>query len=368
EFLDARDANLQPDEEILMVGPGTLGTEVGGSDEEKYVVAKRVPTMDGDQERGAYAYWIGDAGVKANVGTVDPYYIDNPKRGGNPDGMERLVNAQDTGEDHIEGFGSIDEEDGVRIFTDQSLSLPQNMEKKNVQANFHEVTAHSKAVLTNVRQGGLQRDLTAYLYSNSGRFRDLKSGGEVVSWGIEDLDKVVGPANANVAKEQGTRWQQTKYRDIAPTYSLFRKWHKLGQRLAFDEADREMLAPAPTKEGSDLRGMNDGVNVYDGAFLRPAGFLPHDEINISPVLVEGSMMYNLATFPQTPNNPRAQSVLRICMYPRIVLWNPYNIQLETVPLVAKIFVNGNKDVRLTIAGGQTRIVPIPFGRGSTKVG
>ena len=66
----------------LLVGPGTMGTAAGGSGDSKNVVAKRVPTLDGTREVGAYAYWVGDLGIKANVGQVDRYQDNDPARGG----------------------------------------------------------------------------------------------------------------------------------------------------------------------------------------------------------------------------------------------------------------------------------------------
>ena len=67
--------------------------------------------------------------------------------------------------------------------------------------------------------------------------------------------------------------------------------------------------------------MNDGVNVYDGGNLRPASFLPFVEPNLFPVMTEASVYYNLATYPQAENNPSSGNVLRVCVYPRVALWN-----------------------------------------------
>ena len=64
---------------------------------------------------------------------------------------------------------------------------------------FHHMTTQSKAVLCNVRQGGLLRDLTAFVHDRRGTIRDLRADGRIVSQGIDDHDNMIGPANANVA-------------------------------------------------------------------------------------------------------------------------------------------------------------------------
>jgi hypothetical protein len=364
DMISAQNARLE-ENAILLVGPGTVEDGAGGGDSQE-VLAPRVATWKNGRETGGYAFWVGDLGVKAHVAQVDEYSLDNPRRGNSPDGMERLVNAQDTAEEKIAGLGELDDDEARRTVSHKTLGLAQNIDKDDMKVAYHHITTNSKAVLANVRQGGLQRDLTAFLHSR-GRISDLRANGRIVSQGLNDLDNMIGPANPNVADEQGTRWAQTKYRDIAPTFALLRNWSLMGSRFGYSESEHNMIAPAPAQQ-SALRGMNDGVNVYDGGNLRPASFLPFDKPNMFPVMVEGSIYYNLASYPDTPGAPNTQYNLRICYYPRIALWNPFNVELQTGPMVATIFVNGNKDVQVTGADGTRRNVPIPFGRGSTKVG
>ena len=370
-FLDAVTTELPADEQIVLVGPGTLGDAVGGSVDSKQVVAKRVPTMDGTgtREVGAYAYWVGDMGIKASLGQVDRYHEIDPQRGGDAGGMERLLNAQDTAEEFVTGLGSIAVDESDRIVSEQSIALAQGVNKDSARAHFHDITQGSRSILTNVRQGGLQRDLTAFLNSPDGKIPDLTVGEDLIAWGIDPTDNMIGPANEKVAEEQGTTWKETKYHEIAPSFAMLRDWNQIGQELEFAEEDHDMVAPAGTTQGSDQQIMNQGGNVYDNANKSPAGFLPLDTTNLSPVMVEGSIFYNLASFPDTPGSSRSKHNLRICLYPRVALWNPYNVKLELTSTVAEIFVNGNKDVEVRYGGDTvSNRVGIPFGRGSTRMG
>ena len=366
-FLDAIGCDLPEAEKIVLVGPGTLGTAANGSGTTRQVVAKRVPTLGGERDAGAYAYWVGDLGGKANVGLVDRRHGTAAKPGA-AGGLQRLLNAHDTADELVAGLGRIEETEAARFCSEQSVALAKQVTKPNAQPLFHDITRESRSVLTNVRQGGLQRDLSVYLNGRSGTIPDLMAGRKRIAWGLADSDKIIGPANPQAAAEQGTAWTRARYRDIAPCFGLIRRWHQIGQNLAFATPQLAMIPPAPSVSSTDLRGMNDGTNVYDGANLVPARFLPHDEPNITPVMVEGSIYYNLATYPDPAGTRPSQHILRICIYPRVALWNPYNVQLNMGPTVAQLFLNGNKEVEVSYANGDKRVVSIPFGRGSTKIG
>ncbi|MBN8456887.1 MAG: hypothetical protein J0M04_03510 [Verrucomicrobia bacterium] len=366
-YLDALGTRLSEKERVVLVGPGTLGNQAFDSGTDRQVVAKRVPTFRDERKSGAYAFWVGDLGVKANVGLVDRHH-DSVAEPGSPNGSQRLLNAQDTASEYAGGLGRIKENEAERMCSEQSIALAKEVTKPKAQPLFHDITRESRSVLTNVRHGGLQRDLTVYLNGRSGSIPDLTVGRKRIAWGISDSDKIVGPANPQSAADQGTAWGQARYRDIAPCFALLRHWHQIGQKTGFGAPQLSMVAPAPTKDSTDLRGMNDGTNVYDGANLLPVRFLPHDEPNIAPVMVEGSIYYNLATYPDQAGSTTSQNNLRICIYPRVALWNPYNVQLAVGPTVAEFFLNGNKEVEVGYANGEKRIVSIPYGRGSTKVG
>lgn len=363
-FIDALTTRLPENETIVLVGPGTLGSEAVASGTAKQVVAKRVSTTDGSRPSGAYAYWVGDVGVKANVVQVDRFSSTKPKPGA-ADGMQRLLNAQDTAEEMILGFGRIEDSEAARICSEKSIGLAKETPKPKVQARFHDITRESRSVLANVRLGGLQRDLTAYLNDADGKIPELKVAGKQVAWGITDLDKIAGPANQWVASEQGTTWDKCRYRDLAPSFAMLRRWHLLGQNLTFTTAKRSQIAPVrDTRTGE----FNDAADVYDGANMSPARFLPLDEPNLSPVMTEGSIYYNLATYPSQAGSATSTHNLRVCLYPRVALWNPYNVHLDVGRTVAQFFVNGNKEVEVSyVTGAAPRIVSIPFGRGSTKV-
>lgn len=360
EIISAVEVELPPNA-ITVVGPGSVSRT---QDEVKVL---RVPTTDGNnEENGAYAFWVGDLGVKAHVALTDHYAYAYPRRGGGPRGMERLVNPQDVEESLIPGIRKLRAGESRRLISDRTIGLASRNTTKTFQFAFHDMTTWSRSVLANVREGGLQRDLTAFLHSN-GRISDLQSDTEVLSAGLQDGDHMIGPANPLRAFERGIRWNDTKYRDISPKFSMLRGWQGRAESRPWESGEVEMITPESITDNSLLRGMLDGVNVYDASNLRPTALTP-ERPNLAPVMVEGSLYYNLATYPANPGNPASRYALRLCLYPRIALWNPFDVALKTPPLVASLFVNGNKDVRVRYQNGVQQVSPIPFGRGSTKVG
>jgi hypothetical protein len=349
-WLDARTADLAR-EQVALVGQGTV------ADPTHEVFAKRVTVG-----QGAYAFWIGDLGVKANVARADPHRGKSPGQG--PEGIERLLHAQDTGEETVADLGSIDPADGERLPSYPTLGVLPDVGREALKLHYHELTAYSRSVLANVRDGGLQRDLSAYLDS-SGIIAPLTSGGKTLSPGISDTDRMAGPANAQAARDEGLVWTHQRYRDIAPCFGLLRRWALQAQRTPFSQSGADLQPPAALRDSRLLAAMQDDVNVYDRSNLSPASFTPLDQPNLAPVMVEGAMYYNLATFSDN-STPSSPWVVRFCMYPRVALWNPYNIEMKLPQTVAMLFINGNKQVRLIRADRSVRDEGIPFGRGSVS--
>lgn len=361
EWMDARTADLG-DEEICLVSEGSV------EEDEQRVFVKRVPVRSAAGEvskaTGSYAYWVGDLGVKANIARADAHR--EKTVGAGADGLERVLHAQDVGLEGIDGLGTIRDAEAELLVSLGTLGLMEDFDDESSKRHFHDLTAYSRSVMANVRDGGLQRDLTAYLQS-SGTIPALTDAGKVISLGILDSDRMTGPANSQMARTAGLSWTTQRYRDIAPTFGLLRRWSLQAEKTDFSQASTDMVAPAALRDGSMLNTMNTGSNVYDGANRAPASFLAPDQPNLAPVMVEGAIYYNMATYASTAGST-SEWVLRMCMYPRVALWNPYSIELKLPQTVAQLFVNGNKQVRLKRSDQSIRDELIPFGRGSVAGG
>ncbi|HEY9247724.1 MAG TPA: hypothetical protein VIO38_01255 [Rariglobus sp.] len=170
---------------VPLVGDKTADTSVPGNGVavETQAITADVPGLSGPQTIGRYAYWVGDEGVKAKVSLADPWAASTAT----PDEKSyRLKVAQRS------GIESVDKDDTTMPVTDRRLdtAYPANapdlskiLDLKQLplvntagQADladaaknrFHDLTATSYSVLADVAQGGLKKDLTAWLAHPSG--------------------------------------------------------------------------------------------------------------------------------------------------------------------------------------------------------
>jgi hypothetical protein len=158
-------------EAIRLVGPGSLG-ELAPPLDINYVSARLLgikPTSTDSGFRGRYAWWVGDESQKARV-MNDTYY------GEELTSAEKIFRSQapgSTGTTTMAGLNTMTPAQEERLEDLPSLNtldLVPGVEEVNdggtfraSQKNFHTVTPFSNAILADVREGGLKRDLSTLL-------------------------------------------------------------------------------------------------------------------------------------------------------------------------------------------------------------
>ena len=331
---------LSPSESVPMVSDGSLGA---GAPPELKVVAPRVSVKG--KRTGHYAYWVGDLGTRANVGTPDAYEDKkpDPERPGDG-GFFRLMASQQAETRFMNGGGvsgvAMNAKLKRRLVDDREAQLAAGSRAQLWQPRlFHDLTIHSEGVLADVRQGGLKDDLTAYFLS-SGKIPAL---GDLP--GLSDEDRLVGPRNILAALGEGLDWRRLRHRSTSPRFGVLRQWATTG--AAFSGRGTQARAP---KVETDIRYTDKGalVNSLALANYQPAAIGSFDTPNLMPVLVEGSFYSTLswhATIPTGGNpNPSYPYQVRIHIYPRVFLCNPYNVELTTPRTMVMIQGNGRREM------------------------
>ncbi len=357
QFLDATNADLGEErEKITIVGTGSV------NDRLDQVFVKRVPTLkerllpNGTKDfrdMGGYGFWIGSLGAKAAVSVADRHRatdIDYSQGYG----VQRLINAQDVEAAVIEGIADVVEDEAAKLITLNTMALVHPTNKQGIKDNFHTITGYSRGVLANARDGGLKRDLTAYLIGD-GSIPDLNSSAAHYM-GIQDDDRLVGPINPKMGEFRGFDYEESRYKDIAPTFGVLRKWYEFSQTNSFTRKTMDQLAPEVWKNPP---GYNVTRNVYDKTNLNTVQFVPFGQPNITPLLTEANIYYNMAAYKDGTASD-AKYKLRMCMYPRVALWNPYSVALRTPSLVCQLFINGGKQAEFTTTNGK-ELMEIYFG-------
>ena len=321
---------------VPLVADGSLGA---GAPKENKVSAPKV-RVNGART-GHYAYWVGDLGTKANIATPDAFEGKRPDRnqpaGG---GFFRLMASQQAETRFLPGGDgrgvAIDAATKRRLVTDKALQVAaERAATPWLRRLFHDLTVDSEGVLADARDGGLKRDLTAYLLS-AGQIRALGS-----LPGLADNDRLVGPANPGGAAVAGEDWRSLRHRATAPRFGLLRRWAR--ENADFDGHD---TAAVPPKVEPDPRITN--ANALALANFKPAAIGSLDTPGLMPVLVEGVYYSTLSwhhTIPTAANpNPSQPIQVRIHIYPRVVLWNPYNVELTVPRTMAMIQGNGRREM------------------------
>lgn len=313
--------------EVRLVGPGTVGKEnpLG------QVRVPQVAIRDAAGNGGHHAWWVGDLGVRANVATPDAFEGRKPDPSDPDDGgWFRLLASQEVDTIALTGREPLDAKAKQRLVSDRSSQLPKAVSLPAMQRHYHDFTTQSLGVLSNMADGGLKRDLTAY-FASAGTVADHQG-----LPGLNDADNLVGPANARVAEDAGLRWQDTRHRFSSPKFGLLRRWATLGAPFAGAaiQASQPRTEPNPKVAASRLLALCNE---------QPTSLTTQDTPSLTPVLVEGSLHFNISRY-RKPAGSFYPWDIRIHLYPRVVLWNPYNIPLTMDRCIAMIQGNGRQEM------------------------
>ncbi|MBK1825494.1 hypothetical protein [Haloferula rosea] len=262
---------------------------------------------------GRLAWWTGDLSVRANLSVADRHADADAEEPGRA--TYRRMLAQQAEEtligDGIE-FGSGERE---RLVSTNTVGLVGGDEW--TKRHFHDFTVNSKGVLADVRDGGLKGDLSAF----------FESDGSVPS-----LDGMVGLADQDslLLDVENSRHQST-----APRMGLLRDW----VRSAVPYSGNNVASVVPETDTSG-GGLSEKLALCNESPTRLRSAI---KSSLQPVLVEASNYLQISTYQLTPL-PRPSYQLRHHLYPRVVLWNPYNVELRFDSAIVMLQTNGRQEM------------------------
>ena len=343
------DSDEASESTVLLVGPGSVKERKDRVAVQRTILKKVQNTPTGQRapvESGSYAYWVSDLGQKANIGLGDRRRENNISDNGT--GMERVTHTQAINPSALSGVRGVDDADLEKVITTNSFALLSGVGKAAQKELFHDVTSYSRSVLSNTRDGGLQKNLTAFL-----RGRDIERyvrNNDRRYAGLDGNDNMVGPQNGDYDRgaEAGSRYSATLHDKISPKFSLLKDF---AARLG----DTNFRNPEVVQDSgyvNDFVQSEADVNVYDRFNTNGPSIAPLQALNLNPVVTEATFYYNLGVIRRQGRNGFYWQV-RFCFYPQICLWNPYNVEMSVPQTTAQVFLNGNKRVRLTDGDGGT---------------
>ncbi len=310
----------EPDEKrIALVGPGTTDGTVPAVEVEK------LPVSDaGGAPLGHCAWWTGDLGVRANIATHDPRATEKadpalPENGG----IFRVMASQAADFSSMNGGGPLGEGEDRKLASAGTAGLSAAGGTWSREHAF-DFTVDSRGVLADAASGGLKRDLTAY----------LQSDGEIPAYGgaagLSDRDVLAGAGpEAPEASVSG------RHAFAAPRFGLLRDWARAN--APFRDGGMSARLPEMDSSAADLSRT---LALANETAVKLAG---NRSAALQPVLVEASNFTHQSTYLYKDGPPKIYQIRQL-MYPRVVLWNPYNVTLSTGRMIVMIQGNGRQEM------------------------
>ncbi|MDH4445363.1 MAG: hypothetical protein QE267_09560 [Akkermansiaceae bacterium] len=296
--LDGKISPAKADTAVRLVGAGSLGTTGAASD---FVNAQLIPLRgksSGSSPSGRFGWWVGDESQKARI-VGDSYALSDkltladrifrhqaPGSTGTTsvEGLENLSN-----EDNVDGSDNTDQRQLTKVPSLTSLAFLTNGGGKSTPTkNFHTITPYSYQVLSDVREGGLKRDLSTLLE-------------RPISTGETSDDSMLYRFGQ----------ESVPIQDLAAYYQLYRN---KGTLYASNVLEKGIQTTAP-----DFKSSAAFREEYSNLYRMPVPIRLQFELSLiakpRPV-----------TVPPTTLNTDTH-LLHVGITPSVTLWNPYNIPL-----------------------------------------
>ena len=309
EFIDNEDQN----EEILLLGPESVGLS-----EDDWVTMKPTDLKNEEDLVGRYAYWIDDESLKHRVNYVSDEYLNTETKAVLSDvTLDSLLTTKET------HFSKVPFKSGVNGLMNQvqefdnthyeqfSKLLNLNQFKmifpevaQDAKAYYHSITLFSNGLFTDVKNGGLQKDLSI----------GLRGGSFDLNGNIDPLDSANSPETFGNTGDH-ILWLDNEEPTIGESNPGGPKWSQL---RSFYNMHKNI------EQGSDpISG--DTIPVFKKTIL-PS----EDRMSIAPALSKFHN-YFMGTLVYDPANDASASKkayrLRLHYFPAIVLWNPYSVAI-----------------------------------------
>jgi len=316
---------------VQLVREGSLGKDAPATDfvSARLMDVKSDPST-GSAIRGRYAWWVGDESQKARV-------MDDSYEGEVLTSSEKIIRSQSpasTGTNTISGLTDINSVQQLRLDGLPSLSsldLVPGVEEiddggkfRASQKNFHSVTPFSRSVLTDVREGGLKRDLSTLLErtvdpDERGPEFMLYKFNTKDAW-ANDPDKY--PTLPNTPQEC------VPIQDLAAYYQLYDESRKAGIKYTSTALPNSIQVTTPdygTPANYTTTFQKDYTTLYRNPVPIKLQFLL--SLSADPItqadrdLMVGSLEAN-QWIPATDTHK-----LRLAVIPAVTMWNPYNVPI-----------------------------------------
>lgn len=338
---DPTRADASPSSMIEIVGEASVG-----QNEQNRVLVPRVDVGTS----GGYAFWVSDESTKAKINIGSPWSsqasVSNPSAGG----FWNLTGAASPNPATVEASGNTPFEPLARTDAETKrkvVNLNQAglvLGSADIRPNFHDLTTHSYGIPANVRLGGLKLDLTALLEQPR---NDQGTIGVDLSSNPLNL-RTIQPGDS-ISPFATRRFSAPRFDDLAAWYQLMDSAN--GQVGTTEHPPTHSPTRAPTTNHAFAEGMTvNAVRVTgSGNQRQPVAATAA----LHPVVADFKYSFDFSL-----DTSRADGrAIRSHVYPRLVLWNPYNTTIDAPRYVITMVSPNTFTNRMQVGGRDPQNIP-----------
>ena len=286
---------------------------------------------------GKFAYWVSDEGVKAKVNLKDPTLAGSSSGGNYVKNLTHFATSQASAvhkvlpaplNTDLRNSPAVE-----KVITLDTLHLVSGQPATVSTASFApDVTAYSKGVLADVKNGGLRKDLTAAFEDtgSSGQYAALKASsgsgmdGQCVYRATARYQASPPKAATPFSPPGSAAMDGLRWRSLYLYYNLYRN------SMPLDRA-KGNNAPSPNGVQSSDLGISGGPYSIP---MRTPFYKDEDGVGtkellmdpIVPLVIQARVDIALESFVD-PSSGKYR--LRLRYHPMMVLWNPYSTRITS---------------------------------------
>ena len=274
------------------------------------VLAGLVDIPTGAAVEGRYAYWVDDEGLKARVNLKEPGATASRSA------RHSFMTAQRSG---LEVAPSLADYPATNAALPSVIRTPQlqylGMDRSELRAHHFDLTTSSSGLLTDVKHGGLKKDLTYAFNRTDTDFQSLLTASSTNSASLPSYYLEQGAASLRDAAD---------IHRITPFNTAYRT--RMAARERFN-AGTLPNSPFPWERGPTWESLRSYYNLQNGwgAGGIPARKATKTVQGISPVITQVILNVHPGLGPDTGTGTRKA---RAYIDFQAVLWNPYNAAIE----------------------------------------
>ena len=320
---------------VRLVGSGSLGS---ADTAEEFVDAPLVDVkLNVGQRTGRYGWWVGDESQKALI-MDDSYAAEESLTG-----AEKIFRTQapaSTGSTMVQGLENITDDTQLAALPSLgTLDLVDGAAGFPSRTNFHHISAFSRGLLADVREGGMKRDLNAILEQPI----DLQDNGQ--EFMLYEFDDPRFPYLNNPNDERRAN-SRVPIQDLAAYYQLydneptFANGRREGVQYSSPALPNSLQIRVPDHDGGNKnrqRLIREYTSLYRRAVVAKVQFLvgvSAQEITAADRQMILDQMAQTTGNPPRPRYPNLKPIrdsdthkLRLGLQPMVTLWNPSNLPL-----------------------------------------